>query len=207
MPERPHVPHEPIVGFDGELIELFMGLVDRSPADEPSWWYDFGIIAGLRVNVVLRPEAGRSALMEHLRSALTRIVEAGLTEDFLIRSLMTDLDAYADRISDTGSYDARIDEMRDHLRRVIDDPVVRGQWRLVREQQDPTWLGKSDEAFIEEAREAYERFGNKYATVDDAASRWTLCDTWRAAAEAALPSGIYDQWSHRNNERALREGH
>ena len=207
MPDHLHAHDKPIVGADGELIELFIGLIDRSPAEEPSWWYDFGISTGFRVNALLPPEAGRRALIELLRTSLRRIVDAGLSEEFLIRSLMTDLDEYSERIGDTGSYDSRIDDMRDHLQRVISDPAVRAQWRRIREQQDPTWIGRSDEAFIADAQEAYERFGYKYATVDDASSRWTLREAWRVASTAALPSSVYEQWSRRRNTRELREGH
>lgn len=204
MSDHRHVPAPSISGADGELIDLFLGLIDRSPAEHPNWWYDFGVTAGLRVDAVLRPEDGRPALMRLLRNSLVRIVEAGAAEDFLIHALMSDLDEYAARIGDTGAYDAKIDDMRNHLLQVISDPVVRAQWRRIREQQDPSWIGRSDEDFIAEARAGYESFGRKYATVDDAANRWSLRDAWRSESAAVLPAGIYGHWSHRNTQRAIR---
>ena len=205
MSAHQHVPHPPIAGADGELIDLFMRLIDRSPVEHPSWWSDFGLMAGMRVNAVLPPEAGRPALMGVLRESLERIVDAGAEEDFLIRALMTDLDEYVERIGDTGGYNSHIDEMRHHLQRVIDDPAVRAEWRRVREQQDPTWAGRSDEDLVAEAREGYESFGNKYATADDAVSRWSLRDAWRTASSELLPAAIYEHWGHLNLQRAVRE--
>lgn len=204
MSEQRPLPVPSISGADGELVELFMGLIDRSPAEHPNWWYDFGVTAGLRVDAVLRPEDGRPALMRLLRTSLVRIVEAGAAEDFLIHALMSDLDEYAAHIGDTGAYDANIDDMRNHLLQVISDPVVRAQWRQIREQQDPSWIGRSDEDFIAEARDGYESFGRKFATADDAANRWSLRDAWLSESAALLPEGIYRRWSHRSTQRAIR---
>jgi hypothetical protein len=169
------------------------------------WWYNHGVTAGVHVSAILRPEAGRPALMRLLREALERVVGAGVDEAFLIRSLMVDLDEHAERLGDTGASDAYIDKMRADLLKITEDPLARARWRRVRGEQDPAWLTRSDDELIGDAREAYERFGRKYASADDAAARWAGRDAWRSAAAAILPAPIYAHWSRLNIQRALRD--
>lgn len=197
--------HLPITGEDGELIDLFIALVDQAPAAYPDWWYDLGVTAGLCVSAVLRPEAGRDALMDLLRGSLRRIVLAGAEEAFLIRSLVRDVDEYVDRVGDTAAYDAGIDRMRAHLVRIIDDPEELARWRRIREAQDPNWVGRSDEELIADAREGYERFGGRYATPDEAVTRWSLREEWRRQAAGLLSPTLYEHWTALNAQRAMHD--
>jgi hypothetical protein len=195
-------PHRRIYGTDGELIDLFMTLINRSPGDYAQWWYDYGALVGVRIGVALPPDVSRAEAMGALRTAMERIVAAGLEEAFLVRALKTDLDASLDSMGDTGGYDAKIEELRQHLQRVIEDPVVRASWRRSRAEREPEWLTKSDEDVIADARAGYDSFGRKMTTADGAAERWAAVTAWRAAASELLPDAIYDHWSHLNINQA-----
>lgn len=179
-----------------------MSLIDRAPEDNPTWWYDYGVMAGRRVNALLRPEAGRQALMDLLHQSLTNFVAAGLDEAFLVRALVADLNEFAERMGDTGGYDAKIDEMRTNLLQIIEEPSARAAWRKIREAQDPEWLGRTDEDLIADARAGYESFGRKYATADDAAERWAAKEAWMAASAEVFPPGLFDHWTSLNTSRA-----
>jgi len=203
--EPPGLPHPLIFGEPGELIELLVQLIDREPVEYPAWWFDYGAIVGIQVDVGFTPDVRRRLAMQALRASLERIVDAGLDEAFLVRSLMADLEDFVNRLGNTAGYDTHIDQLRSSLLEVIEDADARARWRQAMAIRKSEWLTRSDDEVIEAARAGYESFATKYATADDAASRWAHASAWREAASELLPPEIYDHWSHLSLMRALRQ--
>jgi hypothetical protein len=46
--------HRPIQGIDGELVDLFMELLDRETQADPHWWYDLGALSGVHIGLYAR---------------------------------------------------------------------------------------------------------------------------------------------------------
>lgn len=131
--------HRPIQGVDGELVDLFMELVDRETSADPLWWFNLGALAGTNIGLYVRADTPRALMMGAFRERVGDLLSAGLSEPFLIKHLTGDLDEWFAHRGDTGAWDSRVDEMREHLQKVIDDPEVRARWRdaLMRTNPEP----------------------------------------------------------------------
>ena len=197
--------HPAIVGEDGELVDLFISLLDRTSASGNEWWADYAWMAFRNFTFLPHREASRPEIIEGLREILQRVIAAGLDEAFLVRSLVADLDDVVAGREDTSTSDGKVDEMRVHLRRVVEDPAVREEWRRVLGRQNPATLEKTDEQLIQYAKDAYERFGTRYVSADDAALRWADGREWREVRQALLPEVIFEHWSRLSIQRAIDE--
>ncbi|MCW2854204.1 MAG: hypothetical protein JWM84_3868 [Nocardioides sp.] len=204
-PSEHHDPadHPPITGSHGELVDLFIELLDRTSATGNEWWGDYGMMAFRHFTSLPSLDASREEVLEGLTAILHSVISAGLDESFLIHALVVDIDEIVASREDTSGTDSRIDEMRAHLQRVVEVPEIREQWRQILGRRDPGKLEKTDEEMIEDAKEAYERFGRRYVSAEDASQRWAEGREWREARTALLPDVLFEHWRGLSIQRAI----
>lgn len=198
--------HRPIQGIDGELVDLFMELIDRETNADSYWWYNLGALSGVHIGLYPRRDTSRELLMRAFREQIGKLLLEGLSEPFLIRHLMGDLDDWFDGRGDTSAWDDRVDGMRQHMQKVIDDPEVRARWRDVMARRNPEWASKTDDEMIADARRTLEHsVTTRKTTAEDAAQRWAEVQEWKTLSEQLLPTGIYDHWTQLSIQRGLDE--
>lgn len=201
-PHRDHE-HPPITGTHGELVDLFIRVLDRTSATGNEWWADYGLMAFRNFTLLPGRDASRTDILEGLTLILHSVISAGLDESFLIHALVVDLDEIVASREDTSGTDSKVDEMRAHLQRVVEDPTTRGQWRQVLGRRNPELLDKTDDEIIQEAKGAYERFGRHYVSAEDASQRWAEGREWRETRRLLLPDVIFEHWHGLNIQREL----
>lgn len=198
-----HENHPAIRGAHGELVDLFIRLLDRTSATGNEWWADYGLMTFLNFTLLPAHDASREDILEGLTLMLHRVISAGLDESFLIHALVVDLDELVASREDTSGTDGKVDEMRAHLQRVVEDPATREQWRQILGRRNPAELEKTEEEMIQDAKGAYERFGRHYVSAEDASQRWAEGREWRETRTSLLPDAIFDHWRRLNIQREL----
>lgn len=198
--------HRPIQGVDGELVDLFMELIDRETNADRHWWYNLGALSGVHIGVYARRDTSRELLMGAFRERIGDLLGEGLSESFLIKHLKGDLDDWFGTRGDTSVWDDRVDGMRQHMQNVIDDPEVRARWRDAMARRNPEWARKTDEEMIADARRTLEHsVTTRKATAEDAAQRWAEVEEWKTLSEELLPAEVYDHWTQLSIQRELEE--
>lgn len=198
--------HRPIEGIDGELVDLFMELIDRETQADPHWWYNLGALSGVHIGLYARRDTSRALLMAAFRERIGDLLVAELSEPFLIKHLKGDLDDWFATRGDTSVWDSKVDDMRQHMQNVIDDPEVRARWRDTLARNNREWADKSDEEMIADARRTLENsVTTRKATAEDATQRWAEADEWKALSEELLPTEIFEHWTHLSIQRGLDE--
>jgi hypothetical protein len=196
--------HPPITGADGELVDLFIELLDRkSDVSGTEWWDDHALMAFRNFTLLPPRGASRELVIGGLREMIERILGAGLNEAFLVRALITDLDAVMAGREDTSRTDRAIDDMREHLQRVIEDSATRDEWRQIMARQDPKYLTMTDEQMISDSQGSYDRFATRYVSADEAAERWTDATEWRELRHSLLTDVIFEHWNGLNIQRGI----
>lgn len=201
-----HHSHRPIVGLPGELVDLFMALVDRESQLEPHWWHTYGSFTLLNFTAgFFPPDMSRADAMTGLREVLEYAINRGqVSEDFLVKALKRELDDYVHGKQDPAQYNARVDKMRETMQNVIDDPIARDRWRRAMASSNPEWATKSDAEVIGDARKALENsVTTRHLSPDDVAARWAEAGEWWDVAGELLPDHIFEHWAYLKNKRDI----
>jgi hypothetical protein len=169
--------HRPINGAPGELVDLFIELLDRETELDAHWWYNYGSLTLLRFTAGFFPQGmERDDAMGGLREVLEQAVSQGqVAEDFLIRSLKHDLDDFVRGKEDPSIYNAHATRMREVMEDVIQDPVARERWRRSMAGVDSKYASKTDEELVADARRTLEKsVTTRPLSADEVAGRWAM---------------------------------
>lgn len=204
-----HHHHPPITGEAGELVDLFMDLIDREPERDPHWWHTYGQMVLFRFSRGFFTQSmDRATAMGALREILMEaITDGGIMENFLIRSLKRDLDDWVrDR---TDNLDLQ-QEGRSGTSRHGEDcrghagarPVAGVIGKRESEVRDV------DRRATHRGRGAHDRNSpiTRHVSADDAANRWADAEEWQGLGEAVLPDVVFDHWQHLNIKREQKRG-
>jgi hypothetical protein len=205
-PDGSQHPHPPITGEPGELVELFMQLVDRETELDAHWWYNYGSLTLLNFTAGFFPrDMDRTTAMGALREVLDEAVAHGrVAENFLIKALKRELDDFVRGKEDPANYNARVDRMRNTMQDVIDDPHARARWRRAMASVDVAYATKTDEELIADARKTLTNsVTTKHLSPDDVAGRWADAEQWWMIADQLLPETIFERWAHLNSQREI----
>jgi hypothetical protein len=200
--------HRPISGAPGELVDLFIELLDRETELDPHWWYNYGSLTLLRFTAgFFTKSMDRDTAIGALREVLEQAVNQGqVAEDFLIRSLKHDLDDFVRGKEDPAIYNAHTARMREVMEDVIQDPIARARWRRSMAGVDPKYASKTDEELIADARRTLENsVTTRPLSADEVAGRWAESNEWWQLSEHLLPDSIFEHWSRLNTQRAINE--
>jgi hypothetical protein len=192
----------PITGAPEELIDRLMTLLDRSPAEEPHWWSDYGFmvmvpIGASSAGIPDRDQPGdRDRFIADLRRQLVRLCDVGIDEGFLVTSVIRYLDEWADGRGDVARHNERMTRMRERLQHVIDDPVALASFRrtMAHTPSGERTAAMSDEELIADIRRSLETGPFRVADLDEALSRWSAADGWREARGELLPDSAIERW-------------
>lgn len=203
-----HHPH--VTGRPGELLDLFMRVIDRSTDRDPYWWYEYGLRVLTRFTVGLFPrdpeQMGREDSMAAVREVLQSAIDAGVGEDFLLQALRRDIDEIVRNIEDPSAFNAHADSMRKTMEEVITNPAARARWREVRSRRQPEYAEKTDDEIIAEARDTIANgLTTRHVSADDALDRWTDAAEWWDVSTHLLPDVVFDHWRSLNIQRAIDE--
>ncbi len=204
-----HHHHPPITGEAGELVDLFMDLIDREPEREPHWWYNYGQMVLFRFSRGFFTESmDRATAMDALREVLKEaITDGGITENFLIRSLKRDLEDWVRDRTDTSIFNKKADQARADMERIVGDPLERDRWRQSLANVNPKYATWTDEQLIEDAERMIESSPiTCHVSADDAANRWADAEEWQRLGEALLPDVVFEHWQHLNIKREQERG-
>ena len=199
-----------VTGSDGELVELFLELIEDLSEDD---WIDVAAytadaIGGEPARYYPAP-AGRipsagSLAAKHfedgntmtrnrynalLRERLTELVRAGLREDFLIKAVLDAVSETLRTLIDASTANKSRSEMRLKLQKHLDHPEI---FREFMERDDPTVTSLSDEEIRERIQNLIGKLGP--VQLDEEASHLGLLDRWETTREALIPAGVIDQW-------------
>jgi hypothetical protein len=200
--------HPPISGASGELVNLFMELLDRETEFDPHWWYNYGSLTLLRFTAGFFTESmDRATAMGALREVLEQAIDQGqVTEDFLVRSLKHDLDEFVRGKEDPAIYNAHTSRMRKTMQDVIVDPGARARWRRSMAGVDPKYASKTDEELIADARRTLAKSPvTRPLSADEVAGRWAEGTEWWRLSDQLLPESVFEHWSRLNTQRAIEE--
>ncbi len=207
----------PLNGAPGELIERLTWVIDQ---DDPilvrRWWAEIGMIVAVSIGgraaeilpsvrcerlVVDDPRSsgvvrvGRSAYVDAIRCRLFDLVDDGLDERFLVRSLRDEIahflaTDYLPVVLPAGDVDQLI-------ARVTTDGSVRARLR----EESPYFAGRSDAEIILVLTQADRRARSApdQAAVD-ALAQWAAQDAWAIGADAAISDEHFEQWQHRGRQ-------
>lgn len=195
--------HSYVTGAPGELVDLFLKLIDRSPDRNPYWWYDYGQMVLGNFTAGFIPEGMDSdSAMSAVREVLESAIDAGIREDFLIKALRHHLDAFVRNRQDPAVFNRHADEMRRRMEDVIECPTALVRWREARAKVNPDYARKTDEEVIADARRTLESsVTTRHVSADDAVERWADAEEWWTISSDLLPDVVFEHWSRLNIRR------
>jgi hypothetical protein len=203
------VSYHEIRGDDGELVARLFALLEADSAVWPARWYDLTTLVSLWLGGPLpEPDAGpdegdRNAFMSAVRSRVDEFLAVGVAEEFLVRSVVRELDRFMERQADLAASKDEAEKFREAMLRAIDDPAYRERHRSRLEEIDPEhWSPMSDEEFVQDLmRTAEEHPLVQEPSAEEATRRWARRDEWQNEKELILGDGIISRWTDKSIAR------
>ncbi len=189
-------------GADGELVERLMALLAAESDVWPTRWYDLTVMVSNWIGGPL-PDPGmhpddvdEEALSEAVQNRFDDLIEMDVSEPFLVKAVLHELDAFVDRHEDVGEWQDEGERFRDSMLRMAEDADRRARYRQNLERLDPDrWENLSDEEFVDELfRSAEEHPLTKEVTAGEAAARWARADGWQQDRDVYLSDAVLDSW-------------
>lgn len=200
--------HPRITGEAGELVDLFMRLIDRESETDPHWWFNYGQMVLFRFSRgFIGEEMQRTEAMAAVREVLMdAITTGGIRENFLISALKADLDSFVRNREDPAQFNERADLMRARMQEVIEDPESRARWQSAMAKVDPKYAAWTEDQLIEDAKRALEdSMLTRHVSADDALTRWSGGAEWWSRSNELLPDTAFEHWE-RLNIRRMAQG-
>jgi hypothetical protein len=207
-------------GIDGELIDRLLAAVN-SPHDR-DWvdlgWYLVFTVGGDELHAIV-PDTGdepapgtvgeeirkthevvtRDVYFRRMRMRLMRLVDSGVREDFLVRSVREELTAHRQEFAQTEGADTRREELRNKLEQPTPERIAGFRAALAR--KDPGAELLTDEQISDRLREMAARVPP--ISREHAQDAWERASRWNDQA-AAVSDHVIALWRDRYDTRMLR---
>ena len=193
-----------VSGEDGELVDRFLAIFDQEPPNHPRWAFTFAILAAGRIGFGhgIGPDVPRDQFIRALRERMTDVVETGVAEDFLVKSLHRDLDEWVRERQNLEKYDSDAMDFREVLQQLLDDPEFRIEWR--RDHPNPIDPASSDDEFVANVeRYLDDSVLARPATAEDATERWSELQEWERLTAEHLSNETIKRWTFKRLLRHL----
>ena len=127
-------------------------------------------------------------------------MDAGVAEDFLVRSVHRELDQWVRSRQGLEKHDQDAIDLRETLRHLRDDAEFRAEWRRAQDKGS----GTTDEELLADV----EAFPNdstlaQPAAVEDATERWSELQEWERLTEEYLSEQVVEDWARERRRRLL----
>jgi hypothetical protein len=214
------MPAEEIKGEPGELIDRIITLLDNDALGE-HMWYNVGryaemFLGGAALSRV-DPDTGkepapgsvgelmrrgrqvvsREQWFELIRGRFGELVQSGMNEAFLVRSVRDSirplLDYSGPEISESERNRA---ETREHIQRMLEDPAELAAFRTLRADKDPSAEALSDDEVKAQLRRMVEGRLLRPMSADDVSDRWVALENWDRQTDSFLPDRVFSEWTH-----------
>jgi hypothetical protein len=206
---------EEIKGAQGELIDRLIALLTSDALGE-GMWYNVGryaeVFVGGEALSRVEPDTGRDPTpgsvgemmrREHLvvsreqwfemiRDRLRDLVESGMDEAFLVRSIRDGIRPLLD--PEIGEVDRNRAKAREHMERMLEDPVELAAFRARLVKDDPSSEKLSDEEVSARLRRMAENKLLRPMSAEDARDAWATLANWDGQVALLLPDRSFDEW-------------
>jgi len=206
---------EEIKGAQGELIDRLIALLTSDALGE-GMWYNVGryaeVFVGGEALSRVEPDTGRDPTpgsvgevmrREHLvvsreqwfemiRDRLRDLVESGMDEAFLVRSIRDGIRPLLD--PEIGEVDRNRAKAREHMERMLEDPVELAAFRARLVKDDPSSEKLSDEEVSARLRRMAENNLLRPMSAEDARDAWATLANWDGQVALLLPDRSFDEW-------------
>jgi hypothetical protein len=204
-------------GVQGELIDRLIDLLDNAALGERMWYevglYAEGLIGGAALKGVV-PDTGkeptpgtvgesvrqqsqlvsREQWFELIQERLIELVQSGIYEPFLVRSIRNEIRRLLADLADTGEKDRTQAQMREALERALADPAELAALRARRTERDPSVAALSDEEIAAQLRRMLESPLLLPTSADEALDRWAAVSEWDRQVAVLLSDEVFDNW-------------
>lgn len=193
----------PFQGDDGELIGAFTDLLDQEPADDPAWWH----LLGFEVAMVLggslhraRPDYGVEPAVDSVGFEMSKGVRPLLRGDYVNLIALRMAELVKSGVSEAFLVQSLVDHLANYLRRMSDVPAINERRRAQKERL----LAAAIAATNDEDRAGYERTAGRMedVTAEEEVTGGARRKRWTQGS-AALSDDRVEGWVLRRTERLL----
>jgi hypothetical protein len=210
---------EEIKGAQGELIDRLIALLNGDALGE-GMWYNVGryaqmFLGGAALNRVdpdtgeepapgslgelirrARQVVSREQWFDVIRGRLDDLVQSGMYEAFLVRSIRDSIRRFLDYSgADIAEGERNRAEMREKIQRMLEDPAELAAFRTLLADADPSAEVLSDDEVYARLRNMAESSLFRPTSADDATERWVVLDNWDRQVDALLPDRVFSEWT------------
>jgi len=214
------MPAEEIKGEPGELIDRIITLLDNDALGE-HMWYDVGryaemFLGGAALSRV-DPDTGqepapgsagelmrrgrqvvsREQWFELIRGRFGELVQSGMNEAFLVRSVRDSIRPLLDYSgTKIGESERNRAETCEHFQRILEDPAELAAYRTLQADKDPSAEALSDDEVKAQLRRMVEGRLLRPMSADDVSDRWVALENWDRQTDSFLPDRVFSEWTH-----------
>ena len=134
----------------------------------------------------------REQWFEMIRDRLRDLVESGMDEAFLVRSIRDRIRPLLD--SEIGEVDRSRTKTREHIERMLEDPAELAAFRARLVKDDPSSEKLSDEEVSARLRRMAENKLLRPISAEDARDTWVTLTNWDGQVALLLPDRSFDEW-------------
>ncbi len=191
------------LGNTGVFVELAVG--DRGPLPGVTYVHDDmepaqGSVLARKLETTRR--VGADEYVALLAERLREVMEFGIAEAFLVRSLRDHLTEWHRSLADVGQTSERRADTRQAMLETANDPVRLERYRERLADQDPKYRDMPLNEVAAGLRDMVERTLPE-PDADEAAARWASLERWLRDLQEWLPDDAFDAWSDQRIRRRL----
>jgi len=216
-----------IEGLPGELIDRLIELLNNDDLGTRTWynvsWYVAFVLGGTSLRRAV-PDTGEAPIpgsvgemkqqqgevvsrddwFDLIQARLSDLVESGMYEAFLVRSVRDYVRRELEHLADIGTGDRNREETRERIERILADPAELAAFRARAVERDPSAANLSDEEITAPLRGVLDGSVFRPTSLEDAADRWAALATWDKQTNILLPDDIFTEWLHSSAARRPR---